>query len=95
MSKNEKTYLCRCEDITLEEIRKALEDGATTFEDIKRRTRCTMGPCQGRTCRSLIAQEIAKYRGINVSEVDVPTHRSPVKPVKLGKIAKAGAEKHA
>lgn len=89
----EKTYICRCEDITLEEVDKLIDDGAQTMEEIKRILRCTMGPCQGRTCRSLLAQEIAKKRGIKIEEVDVPTYRAPVKPVKLGMIV--GGEKDA
>ena len=52
-----------------------------------------MGLAKGRTCRSLLAQEIAKKRGIKIEEVDVPTYRAPVKPVKLGMIV--GGEKDA
>jgi bacterioferritin-associated ferredoxin len=81
------TYVCRCEDVTLEEVRRVLEQGARTMEEVKRLTRCTMGPCQGRTCRPLLAQEIALAQGVTVGEVDVPTYRAPVKPIKLGAIA--------
>ncbi|ATW27886.1 (2Fe-2S)-binding protein [Candidatus Formimonas warabiya] len=95
MSEKGKTYLCRCEDITLEEIQQALKDGAESFEDLKRITRCTMGPCQGKTCRNLIMQEIAKAKGIKPGEVDVPTYRAIAKPVKLGKLAGAGGENNA
>lgn len=95
MSEKGKTYLCRCEDITSEEIRQLLKDGIRTFEEIKRITRCTMGPCQGKTCRNLITQEIAKARGITVAEVDVPTYRAPAKPIKLGELAKIGGENDA
>lgn len=95
MSEKGKTYLCRCEDITLEEIQQQLKDGAVSFEDLKRKTRCTMGPCQGKTCRSLIAQEIAKAQGINIREVDIPTYRAITKPIKLGALAGKGGEKDA
>lgn len=84
---SDKTYLCRCEDVTLEEVQKLIANGAQTMEEIKRLSRCTMGPCQGRTCRNLLAQEIAKQRGLSVAEIDVPTYRAPVKPIKLGTIA--------
>lgn len=90
---SKKTYLCRCEDLTLEDLHKLIDEGAQTFEEIKRFSRCTMGPCQGSTCRNTIAQEIAKKRGIKVDEVDVPTYRAPVKPIKLGTIA--GGENNA
>lgn len=39
------TVVCRCEDTTWGEIR-----GAVDFRDAKLRTRCGMGPCQGRVC---------------------------------------------
>lgn len=92
MNEKGKTYLCRCEDITLEKIQMLLKDGNQTFEEIKRITRCTMGPCQGKTCRNLIAQEIAKAKGITAADVDVPTYRAPAKPIKLGELAKIGGE---
>jgi len=95
MSDKGKTYLCRCEDITLEEIQQQLKAGAVSFEDLKRKTRCTMGACQGKTCRSLIAQEIAKAKGINIGDVDVPTYRAITKPIKLGTLAGEGGEKDA
>ncbi len=84
---SKKTYLCRCEDVTLEDVHKLIDAGAQTFEEIKRHTRCTMGPCQGDTCRNVIAGEIARKKGLRVEEIDVPTYRAPVKPIKLGTIA--------
>ncbi len=87
MRPKEVTYVCRCEDVTLAEVREALSRGARSTEEVKRLTRCTMGPCQGRTCRPLLAQEVARHRGVPVGEVDVPTYRAPSKPIKLGAIA--------
>jgi NAD(P)H-nitrite reductase large subunit len=86
MSDN-KTYLCRCEDLTLEDLEKLIEEGYTSFEEIKRKSRCTMGPCQGRTCRELIEKELAKRLKKDISEIKKPTYRAPVKPIKLGEIA--------
>jgi len=85
------TMICRCEDITLTEIRKAIAEGYHTIDDIKRVTRAGMGPCQGRTCRSLIAQELSRYYKIPMEEVVMPTFRPPIKPVKLGSFVKEGA----
>ncbi|WZL72701.1 (2Fe-2S)-binding protein [Clostridiaceae bacterium 35-E11] len=85
-----KTYLCRCENLTVEDLHKLLDQGITSMQEIKRESRCTMGLCQGRTCRELIAKEIAKYKGIDISEVDTPSYRAPVKPIKLGAIAGGG-----
>lgn len=84
----DKTYLCRCEDLTREDLHRILEKhDDITLEEIKRITRATMGPCQGRTCKKLIAKEIAKFKGEDSSEVKLPSYRAPINPVKLGKIA--------
>ena len=81
---DDKILICRCEDITLGEIRKVINDGFRTIDEIKRVTRAGMGPCQGRTCRLLIAQEICRHHGVTMEEVLMPTFRPPLKPVKLG-----------
>jgi bacterioferritin-associated ferredoxin len=80
----ERTIVCRCEDLSLQEIRDEIAAGHQTMEEIKRLTRCGMGPCQGRTCRQLVAAEIAHARGVPVAEVSLPMFRPPTKPVKLG-----------
>lgn len=79
-----KIIVCRCEDITLEDIHKMIQQGYRTIDEIKRVSRAGMGPCQGRTCRMLIAQELAKAYGVSMEEVLMPTFRPTVKPVKLG-----------
>ena len=78
------TIVCRCEDITMEEIRELIKKGCTTIDEIKRLSRCGMGPCQGRTCRPVVAQELSKTLNIPLSEVKMTTFRQPMKPVKLG-----------
>ncbi|KLU65627.1 MULTISPECIES: (2Fe-2S)-binding protein [Desulfosporosinus] len=84
---DKETIVCRCEDITLEEIQALIKQGYRTIDEIKRVLRAGMGPCQGRTCRMLIAQELSKAYGIPVAEVLMPTFRPTVKPVKLGTFA--------
>ena len=88
MAENDDTLVCRCEDITLAEVRKAIADGYKTIDEIKRVTRAGMGPCQGRTCRSLIAQELSRHHKIPREEVPIPIYRPIVKPVKLGSFVK-------
>ena len=69
------TILCRCEDLTREDILKCIQDGYRTIDEIKRVTRAGMGPCQGRTCRMLIAQELSSYYKLPLEEVLMPTFR--------------------
>ena len=38
------TILCRCEDLTREDILKCIQDGYRTIDEIKRVTRAGMGP---------------------------------------------------
>jgi len=92
----DRTVICRCEDVTLGEIRHLVGEGVYTLDEIKRLTRAGMGLCQGRTCRHLILQEVSRLTGVPVEELAVPTFRPPTRPVKLGVIARvavgAGAE---
>ncbi len=87
--REEDTIICRCEDVTLADIRTALDEGLTDFEELKRMLRCTMGSCQGRTCRELILREIAAARGVAPDEVEIPVYRPPTAPVRLGELAEA------
>lgn len=89
---NNNTLLCRCEDLTRETILKCIEEGYCTIDEIKRVTRAGMGPCQGRTCRMLIAQELSNYYGVPMEEVLMTTFRPPVKPISMGALADAYAE---
>ena len=88
----DKTIICRCEDITRERLLQAIADGCETIDEIKRVTRAGMGPCQGRNCRMLIAQELASIYGLSVEEVLQPTFRPPMRPVSLGALAEAAGE---
>ena len=85
--------ICRCEDLTRERILECIAEGYTTIDEIKRVTRAGMGPCQGRTCRLLIAQELSRVLGIPMEEVMMPTFRPPVKPISMGVLADAYKEK--
>lgn len=92
---NAETMICRCEDVTREMILGCINDGYETLDEIKRVTRAGMGPCQGRTCRQLIAAELSRHYGVPIEEVLMPTFRPPVKPVSLGMLADAYAERTA
>jgi len=76
--------ICRCEDVTLADIRKHIGDGCCTTEEIKRFTRAGMGPCQGRSCQRLIAQELAAACDLPLEDILTPPSRPPAAPVKLG-----------
>lgn len=81
-----KIILCRCENLTLADLHRMLDEGITSMQEIKKHSRCTMGPCQGRTCKEMIAKEIANYLKKTVDDVDVPVSRIPIKPITLGQV---------
>jgi NAD(P)H-nitrite reductase large subunit len=79
--------ICRCEEVSRGEIIQAINDGATTVEDIKRRTRAGMGICQSKTCLRNLQKLIAEVTGQPLAEVLPFTGRSPVRPVPLEVLA--------
>jgi|GEM_PF-303854 len=81
---NDETIICRCEDVTHKEVVDAIDEGYTTLDEIKRKLRCGMGACQGRTCMRLIARVIKEKTGRRLDEILMPTSRPPEKPVPLG-----------
>ena len=83
---NNKKFICRCEDITLEEIEEVMSRGYTSMEEIKRITRCGMGQCQGRTCRTLLLSLIAKHTKTSPEDIKISSYRPPVKNVKMSTI---------
>jgi NAD(P)H-nitrite reductase large subunit len=50
------SIVCRCEDITEEDVIKAIEEGYTDIEELRKKLRIGMGPCQGRVCIQLVAK---------------------------------------
>lgn len=84
------TIICRCSDLTLEDIRKLIQDGYRTVDEIKRISRAGMGRCQGRTCSQLILREIANYTGQNIANLDVCVSRPPVAGIKIKQILSGG-----
>jgi bacterioferritin-associated ferredoxin len=77
------TVLCRCEEVTLGEVRQAVADGATTPAAVKNLTRAGMGHCQGRMCYAAVAHAVAQGTGQPKRTVGALSSRPPVVPVPL------------
>jgi sarcosine oxidase subunit beta len=71
--------LCRCEEITADEIRHAIETGARTVNDVKRQTRAGMGVCQGIYCVPEIARTLTTIIATPPSDIAPLTARPPVR----------------
>lgn len=89
------TIICRCSDVTQEEIRDLIRQGYTSFDEIKRILRVGMGPCQGRTCKQLVLRELATLTGQDISALDDGVHRPPSIGIKLNHIAAGGHDDNA
>jgi glycerol-3-phosphate dehydrogenase len=60
----ERRILCACEPVTEAEARFCIEtEWVTTLEDLRRRTNCGGGPCQGSRCARRAAWILAGYQG--------------------------------
>lgn len=72
--------ICRCEDVTLEQVYEFLNKGYTDIEELKRLLRIGMGPCQGNNCMQLLQREVAKF--MNKNPEDIKTARE--RPLTMG-----------
>ena len=84
---SDKVFICRCEDLSQEEIEQAIDEGYTTLEELKCKLRLGMGPCQGRSCLSLARRILCQKTDKTVGEISLPPSIPPVVPVSLGALA--------
>jgi bacterioferritin-associated ferredoxin len=92
-----KTVLCHCEDIEVEELYSALEQGYGDLETLKRYTGIGTGKCQGKCCLvqtlRLLAtiQQGSPHAGVgdlmgDPGRIRLPTIRPPVLPIRINDI---------
>ena len=78
---------CRCEEVTVGQIRRAARLGAQGPNQAKAFTRCGMGPCQGRICGSIVSAVMADTLGRSIDDIGAYRPRAPYKPITLGALA--------
>jgi hypothetical protein len=81
------TLFCFCEAVPVGALRACLKDGGCDLFGVKLRTRLGMGNCQGRYCIPNAALFIAAHGGKPVAELDLPSIRPPIVPVRMKDIA--------
>ncbi len=81
------TIVCRCEEVTAQQIRDAVALGCPGPNQLKAFLRCGMGPCQGRMCGPTVVDLIADARGVHPRDVGYYRLRFPIKPLTLGELA--------
>lgn len=81
------TFVCRCEEVTAQQVRDTVALGCSGPNQMKAFLRCGMGPCQGRFCGLTVSELIADERKVPVSEVGYYRLRFPTKLLTLGEVA--------
>ncbi|MFQ5512022.1 MAG: (2Fe-2S)-binding protein [Candidatus Krumholzibacteriia bacterium] len=98
-----KTILCHCEDVELEEVFSALEQGYGDIETLKRYTGIGTGKCQGKCCFVQTLRILAALKSRpddetgpaltgNTGSIHVPTLRPPVLPMRIDDIVDGDGE---
>ncbi|MEO8104573.1 MAG: FAD/NAD(P)-binding oxidoreductase [Betaproteobacteria bacterium] len=84
--------LCRCENVTVGDIRRAMDQalGPTEVNRVKAMTRCGMGRCQGRVCGPALQEVVASHAGIPPEAAGRLRAQAPIKPLALS-VAEAPA----
>lgn len=80
------TLICRCEEVTKAEIAAVLADGTPSIGEVKRRTRCGMGRCQGRYCAPILAAWLAEAQGRPLDGMAMFAPQAPIKPIAIADI---------
>jgi NADPH-dependent 2,4-dienoyl-CoA reductase/sulfur reductase-like enzyme/bacterioferritin-associated ferredoxin len=83
----EETIICRCEDVRMADIRKAIADGFVTPGALRRACRCGLGNCQGRICSPILRDILAAETKSEPGRIHAPSVRPPIKVVRLGALA--------
>lgn len=79
----DKLIICRCEEVSLEEITNSAREYTCSAREIKLRTRAGMGYCGGRTCRIAINSIIREVTGEETWH-EIPLKiQPPVRPLSL------------
>ena len=85
--------VCRCEEVTKGEIRKAVHAGMFTIEEIRRYLRSGMGLCQGQTCGKLVKSIVAGELKVSPIEVEPAVARAPMRPIEMRILAEDGGDR--
>ncbi len=86
-----KIFMCRCEDVTLLEVTKAVDLGHSDLESIKRYTGLGTGWCQGRQCLASCARWLEGKKGVEPQAPPI-TPRPPLHPVPIAWLAQLAEE---
>ncbi len=79
--------VCPCMDVTVDEILDLIDRGIGHVEELKRRSTCGMGTCQGVPCWSYLGAVLADATGRSLDDIGHPTYRPPRAALTVGQAA--------
>lgn len=79
-----KTIVCRCHDVTEEDLEATIDAGYDDLETLKRISGVTTGHCQGKTCMLLTLDILSRKKGKKITELT--RIRPPLDPIPLGSL---------
>jgi len=74
--------LCLCRDVTAGDVARAVAEGYSDLETLKRFTGAFTGPCQGKACVDGVRRLFGELSGLPLEDVPEPVERPPVWPVR-------------
>jgi NADPH-dependent 2,4-dienoyl-CoA reductase/sulfur reductase-like enzyme len=77
----DEVIVCRCEEISVGELRAVVRHGATEMNRAKALCRVGMGRCQGRMCSAAAMEIIATESGRPIETVGRIRAQAPIKPL--------------
>lgn len=87
--------ICRCEEVTKGDVRRAVHDGMFTLTEIRRYLRTGMGLCQGQTCGRLVKSIVAAELGVSPATLEPAVARAPMRAVEMKVFANdLGGDRH-
>ena len=86
--------VCRCEEVTKGEIRKAVDEGSFIIEEMRRYLRNGMGRCRGRSCSRLVKSIMAAELKEAPDYVEPASARAPMRPIEMEILGKDQGGKH-
>jgi len=81
------TIVCRCEQVSADQVTAIAKAGCTGVNQLKTFTRAGMGACQGRQCGLNLCHLVAQAQDRPIATVEPLTLRPPLSPITLGQLA--------
>ncbi|MCP4220933.1 MAG: NAD(P)/FAD-dependent oxidoreductase [bacterium] len=82
----DETVVCRCESVTMGDIKQSVALGCTDANSLKMGVRTAMGNCQGRTCGPIIYDIMSCLTQKQPENAGTFSARPPLKPLSIGSL---------